>query len=236
MENEKFKNKFRIASTRLQHWDYANEGAYYITICTKDRIHYFGEIKNGVMHYSPVGVIANVLWFEIKNHAKNVELGEFTVMPNHIHGIIILQNGNTIVGDTDSPDGAGNIDVDPDPPVETRHALSLRSDSESDSNSDPNPGPGPGTDPHHPSNDQPQTPGQQRFQNQGKNTISSIVGGYKSSVTKHANRLGLDFGWQPRFYDNIIRDAESFDNISNYIQKNAENWEEDKLFGNQKPL
>jgi len=72
-----YKNKYRNESARLQTWDYASDGAYFITICTKDREHYFGGIANEKMQLSPIGVIANVLWFEIKNHAKNVELGEF---------------------------------------------------------------------------------------------------------------------------------------------------------------
>ena len=90
---EKFQNKYRIPSARLQYWDYGWNAAYFITICTKDRACVFGEIKNGSMNLSGIGIIADVLWYEIKNHAKDIELGEFIVMPNHIHGIIIL-NGN----------------------------------------------------------------------------------------------------------------------------------------------
>lgn len=66
-------------------------GAYFITICTKDRVHYFGEIEDGKMVYTPLGVIADTLWHEINQHTNNVELGEFVVMPNHIHGILIIQ-------------------------------------------------------------------------------------------------------------------------------------------------
>ncbi|MGB7786647.1 MAG: hypothetical protein WBL27_11140, partial [Salinimicrobium sp.] len=80
---------------------------------------------------------------------------------------------------------------------------------------------------HH--HDPEKTLGQQRFQNQGKNTLSSIVGSYKSAVTKHANRLNLEFGWQPLFYDHIIRDQRSFEKICRYIQTNVENWKEDKF-------
>ena len=104
---DKFKNKYRIPSARHPHWDYRWAGAYFITICTQNRIHYFGEIQNGVMNLSNVGVIADILWHEIPHHAKNVELGAFVVMPNHIHGILIL---------------TGNDD---DHNVETGHALSL---------------------------------------------------------------------------------------------------------------
>jgi len=75
-----------------------------------------------------------------------------------------------------------------------------------------------------------QTIGRKRFQNQGKNTVSSIIGGYESAVTKHANRLGSDFAWQSRFYDHIIRDKISFDNISNYIKNNPKKWREDELY------
>ena len=81
--SEKFKGKYRSESARLQNWNYGSNAACFITICTKDREHYFGEIQGGKMLVSPAGAIAYVLWFEIKNHAKNIELGEFVVMPNH---------------------------------------------------------------------------------------------------------------------------------------------------------
>src|SRR5690554_7950352 len=104
---KKFNNKYRIQSARVPWWDYGNAGAYFITICTKDRAHFFGEIQEAKMIWSPVGAIADVLWHEIPNHTNNVELGAFVVMPNHIHGILIL-NG----------DDSGL--------VETGYALSLR--------------------------------------------------------------------------------------------------------------
>jgi putative transposase len=192
---EKYQNKYRIASARLQNWDYASEGAYFITICTKDRRHYFGAVKNGKMVLSNAGVIANLMWHEIKNHGKNVELGEFIVMPNHVHGILILNDISNL---------------DPGLEVQTEHALSL-------------------APPAPPA----KSPGQQRFQNQGKNTISSIVGSYKSAVTKYCNRLGFEFGWQTRFYDHIIRDGRAFENISSYIINNPEKWDIDKFYAKE---
>lgn len=219
----KFQNKYRNESIRLQRWDYAWNAAYFITICTKDREDYFGKIVDGSMQLSPVGAIANVLWYEIKNHAKNVELGEFVVMPNHIHGIIVL-DGNNRHGKTDAHhnDGDGSCPHD----VGARHALPLRQQQKRPQQ------------PHQPV-DHPQpldsdqipkkTIGQQRFQNQGKNTISSIVGSYKSAMTKHGNRLNLKFAWQPLFYDHIIRDQKSFQRISEYIKKNPTKWSEDQF-------
>jgi putative transposase len=69
-----------------------------------------------------------------------------------------------------------------------------------------------------------------RFQNQGKNTISSIIGSYKSAVTKHCNRLNFDFDWQSRFHDHIIRSDQSFLRIATYIKNNPANWKDDTFF------
>lgn len=88
---EKFKNKYRIASARLQEYDYRQNGAYFITICTENREHHFGTIQHGKMQLSPCGVLADIFWHEIKHHTTGVELGAFVVMPNHVHGILILK-------------------------------------------------------------------------------------------------------------------------------------------------
>jgi REP element-mobilizing transposase RayT len=213
---DKYQNKYRIASARAPWWNYGWSGAYFITICTANRHHFFGEIKDSKMQLSGLGILADIFWYEIKNHAKNVELGAFVVMPNHIHGILILnnpQNFDGIGGDIDDGNGNGNDENGDDgdgDDVETRHALSLQS---------------------------PQSP-QSRFQNQGKNTISSIIGSYKSAVTKHANRLGLlnndlEFGWQTRFHDHIVRDDAEYQRINDYIENNPKNWDKDKFFLNE---
>lgn len=73
---------------RLKGYDYSSKGLYFITICTKNREHYFGKIENQKFEYSPIGAIAYTYWNEIPNHFRNARLGEFKIMPNHIHGII----------------------------------------------------------------------------------------------------------------------------------------------------
>ena len=75
-----------------------------------------------------------------------------------------------------------------------------------------------------------ETIGQSRFQNQGKNTISSIVGSYKSIVTKMSRLNNPHFGWQSRFHDHIIRTANAFENIQNYIANNPAKWKEDTFW------
>lgn len=73
--------------------------------------------------------------------------------------------------------------------------------------------------------------GEYRFQNQGKNSVSSIIGGYKSAVSKHARRLGYEFGWQASFWDHVVRTDGGFDRISNYIKNNPAKWDLDKFNG-----
>jgi len=87
---EKFQNKYRIPSARWQSWDYANPGMYFLTICTQNRLHFFGEIKNGEMYLNEMGQIAYTCWAEIPTHFPNMELGAFVIMPNHVHGILIV--------------------------------------------------------------------------------------------------------------------------------------------------
>ena len=89
---DKFRNKYLILSSRLQNWDYSDNGYYFITICTKERKHYFGEIINHEMKLSNIGKITKQYWLEIPRNFSFVELDEFMVMPNHIHGIVIINN------------------------------------------------------------------------------------------------------------------------------------------------
>lgn len=87
---KKYKNKHRIESIRAPWWDYSQPGLYFITICTKDKISYFGDLQYGRMEWTPVGVAAHLLWKEIPFHHQHVSLDEFIVMPNHLHGILRL--------------------------------------------------------------------------------------------------------------------------------------------------
>ena len=90
----KFRNKYRIQSTRLKNYNYSQNGAYFITICTKNREHWFGKIVNSKRQLSKIGKQVETCWFDIPHHFPFVKLGEFVVMPNHIHGIIIIDKIN----------------------------------------------------------------------------------------------------------------------------------------------
>ena len=163
---------------RAPWWNYAWDAAYFITICTNDRRWYFGYIRNSVMHLTEPGTIAQQCWNEITDHAKNVDLGEFVVMPNHVHGILVLK---------------GNWKFGSEFPIKSEPWML------------------------HP-----------RYQNPGKNTISSIIGSYKSAVSKHSHLLGYPFEWQSRFHDHIIRNDDEYQRISAYIRNNPRKWPHDR--------
>jgi putative transposase len=78
-------------SIRLSDYDYSQPGAYFITIVTRGRECLFGEIKDGEMQLSGMGQIAEEAWRAIPEHFPQVELGTYVVMPNHVHGIIIIR-------------------------------------------------------------------------------------------------------------------------------------------------
>jgi putative transposase len=87
-----FQNKYRIPSARLYGWNYGSPGLYFITICTKDRINYFGTIQNGIMCLNNLGQTAYEEWMKapVIRPDMNIELDSFVVMPNHFHGILII--------------------------------------------------------------------------------------------------------------------------------------------------
>jgi REP element-mobilizing transposase RayT len=77
-------------SIRLQDYDYADEGAYFVTICTHGRVCAFGDVVNGAMRLNRVGEIVTECWNTIPTHFPGVKLDTSIVMPNHVHGIIVI--------------------------------------------------------------------------------------------------------------------------------------------------
>jgi len=79
-------------SIRLKGYDYSQNGAYFITLCTQDRRSIFGKIIKGEMQLSQLGIIARDEWLKTSEMRKNIEMDEFVVMPNHFHGIIVIDD------------------------------------------------------------------------------------------------------------------------------------------------
>jgi putative transposase len=93
-----YQNRYRIESTRLPNYNYASDGTYFVTIVTKNRVDFFGKIIQSKeytiphMQLSTMGKIVKKCWLDLPNHYPNCILDEFRIMPNHVHGIIIIDN------------------------------------------------------------------------------------------------------------------------------------------------
>lgn len=208
-----FKNKYRIPSSRLQTYNYASQGMYFVTICTKFMQHYFGKIINdpvtkiAKLHPTEIGKIAELEWLKSLEMRPdmNLDIGNFIVMPNHIHGIIIIGknefNSGGNIGELNcNSKSCGSTDAMHR--VSTQSAFPMQSAS------------------------------QNAFAPQSKN-LASIMRGYKSAVTTYARKNNIRFEWHVRYHDHIIRNEEEYLRISNYIKNNPSKWIDDK-FNNSK--
>ena len=170
-----FRNQYRIESARRLNWDYSAPGWYFVTICTKQKASYFGRVFDSVMNLSAIGDYAARCWREIPVHHPNVEIDEFIVMPNHVHGIIVLTG------------------PEQQPVLHTQAKIKASVLPASGS-------------------------------------LGAVVGSFKSVISYWCRTQGLEFGWQARFHDRIIRGRNSLKAIREYIRKNPENWSRDTLF------
>jgi putative transposase len=204
MEKGLFKNRYRIKSARMQGYDYSQNGYYFITICTYKKIHYFGNIINKKMILSEIGEIVHDCWLNISNHFQFVILDDFIIMPNHVHGIIQIckHNKNQIV-ETQHLASPETEQISTHNAInKTQNIASLRGREHDEWK--PN-----------------------KFGPQSQN-LASIIRGFKIGVTKYANDNNIDFQWQPRFHDRIIRDESALYGIREYIRNNPEKWHHDR--------
>lgn len=201
---DKYKNKYRIPSARLQNWDYGSNAAYFITICTADREHYFGKIIKNKMQLFEIGRITKNEWLKTPEIRPdmNLLLDRFIVMPNHFHGIIII-------GENEYNTKRGT-ERDMECDMECRDAMHCVSTTTTDKTTT--------------NNDT-----KNEFGPQSKN-LASIIRGFKSSVTTFAHKNNIKFGWQSRFHDHIIRNNAEYNRIKTYIIKNPANWPQDKFY------
>ena len=100
-------------SIRLQGYDYSQSGAYYVTLCTQDRACLFGEVVDGGMHVNGAGRMASDVWHALPDRFPTIDLDAFVIMPNHIHGVVVIADDNNLVG-------AGLVPAHDVMPVNTR--------------------------------------------------------------------------------------------------------------------
>ncbi len=187
-------------SIRLQGYDYSQEGAYYITVCTQDRLCLFGGVKHGEMVLNEIGQHVEKYWLEIPVHFPNTILHEYIVMPNHVHGIveIVGTNDDLNVGANNHLPGVNNHLSD----MTNNHLPGV-----SDRAKDISP-----------------------LRGTSKTIGSIVRGfkiGVTKYIRAHTDIYDV---WQRSFYDHIIRDGDDYERIANYIINNPKNWDQDDLY------
>ncbi|NUQ43374.1 MAG: hypothetical protein HUU32_18445 [Calditrichaceae bacterium] len=178
---EKFRNRYCIPSARLANWDYGSPGFYFVTICTQDRVCYFGDIISDDgdvpqpeyrLQETEIGQVARENWQKIPEHFPFVILDESVIMPNHLHGILFFDK--------------------------------------------------PGYEEWR----------KNQFGPQSQN-LGSVIRGYKAGVKKYATMNNIEFAWQPRYHDHIIRSVQDLERIRQYIVNNPANWHNDQNYINR---
>lgn len=167
--------KHRRRSIRLKGFDYSQTGAYFVTVCTKNRECIFGHVIDGVMQLNGYGHAVKECWEQIPKHCTNATLDFFIIMPNHLHGIIgIVGNGRGMAC-------------------------------------------------HAPTN--------RHFGKPVPKSLSTIIGSFKSAVTKRINQFqnasSLSI-WQRNYHEHIIRNQDELHRIREYIVNNPFQWQFDR--------
>ena len=217
-------------SIRLKGYDYSQPGLYFITICCQDRVCRFGQVVKGEMVLNEFGLIAYNEWLKTPDIRPNVELGEFVIMPNHMHGIIhISYQDHTCKGESHSPDNS-------QPKTDVPNTKDVCNTPSTESGVCDTPSTESGVcdtlstesgvcDTSSTKSDVCDTSLRSPSQ-----TIGAIVRGYKSAVTKQLKSLGFhEKLWQRNYYEHIIRDERAYRNISEYIVNNPRKWANDKF-------
>jgi len=187
-------------SIRLRGFDYSEPGMYSVTICAAERRSLFGHIQDGALCLNEIGRIVQDVWRELPDHYAGLQTDAFVVMPNHIHGILILHRPG-VVGVGVGVVGAG-----------FKPALDV-----------PPPSVGAGFKPA-PTTHGAHATGAKRHR------LNEIVRGFKTFSARRVNDLRGTHGalWQRNYYEHIIRNGDSLDQIRRYILENPARWEFDR--------
>lgn len=193
-------------SLRLQGYDYAQTGAYFVTICTQDRNCLFGEIIDGEVRLNEAGRMIHAAWNDLPVHYQGVEIDAFIIMPNHLHGIVLLAGaaprGRPDAGETQGVAPAG-VTVYGQPRRVVPTCVTFSGQAQ---------GPAPTL------------------------SLPDVVHRFKTLTSKRYIDGVKTSGWQPfrgrvwqrNYYEHIIRNEASLHAIREYIANNPLQWALDR--------
>jgi len=187
-------------STRLPGYDYAQPGAYFVTICTQGRECVLGEVVDGRMILSPFGEVVDECWRDLPSHFPGILLDQFTTMPNHVHGILVL------VGATHASPLPAATPTSPLPAATSMSPLPAAMSMS----------PLPAATPAH--GPRPRSVGA---------IVGSFKSATTRRVNRIRGTPGASF-WQRGYYEHVIRDEGDLETIRTYVAQNPLSWELDE--------
>ena len=243
-------------SIRLKGYDYSSQGAYFVTLCCEDRKHRFGEIIRHQMHLNDLGKIAAEWMENLPTKFPNIEIGEYVIMPDHIHAIIINDSTSERVSREADPEEIHRGEREVRAPFTGAREGGRPDAIRGDRKGRPNEG--------RPDEDlsdeerEVRAPFTGALERETPDAVApegispsaplgNIIGAYKSLVAngclKWYKERNLRMGklWQRNYYERIIRDARAYENIAAYIRNNPEKWPDEEvvrasLAGDPSPL
>ena len=205
---------------RLAGFDYSASRYYFITICVQNHAIVFGRIEDKSVHLSANGKIATKQWSWLGRQYPYIDLVSFVVMPNHVHGIIYINQdyynvcyrrgggfNNSVDDDTNAVGGRGFDDAVggrgfDDVGNGRDHSLQRKC-----------------------------VPYGSQNQIIKIKPLPELIGAYKTTVSKRIHQKGdMEFKWQKSYHDHIVRNFRSLKRVINYIEKNPENWNGDAFY------
>jgi len=193
-------------SNRLKDYDYSQAGAYFVTVCNQGRESLFGHIADGVMYLNEAGRIVKEIWESLPERFRIVQLDQFMVMPNHFHGIIMLNPGAGTWREPDSiNDCRGESCIRP--------GSNIRPDVAGEKGDH-----------------------KDRPYGTADNSLGRVIQAFKSLTTHTYVNGVNNHGWQPfpgrlwqrNYYEHVIRNEEELNNVREYIMYNPVRWAEDE--------
>jgi putative transposase len=187
-------------SVRLKGHDYSSDGQYFITICTYQRLCLFGTVVDGVMHRNEYGEIIAEEWMKSREIRQEIEFGEWVVMPNHIHGIVIMNwaefpfhVGAQGLAPLQHVTPSSTLPAElPSKPIPSQTGIAYRSPKSLSS------------------------------------FVAGFKMAATKRINNLRNAPGTPV-WQRNYYENLIRNETSLTTIRHYILNNPQNWESDQL-------
>lgn len=225
-------------SIRLNEYDYSQQGAYFVTICTQNNKHLFGKIISGKMELNNAGIMIKTIWNELPTKFDNIILDESIIMPNHTHGIIIItpdtpkpSTGEPCVRPHTTQYTSPNPTqyIPPNPTKTSPKTNKNHTNKKYTYNIH--------TEKNHTGNTHTKGDNKDRPYGTSTGSLGRIIQAFKS-ITTHEYTINVkQNGWKPfpgklwhrNYWEHIVRDENELNRIRQYIQNNPVKWQLDKL-------